>query len=746
MRKPLLGRVGRLFLACACIALTAVPAAADVAYRSAATATAQTMPSSIIQFRGTGALAQRGNGNVAPAYPAGTLVNDLLLCVIETKDNVAVSMPAGWTALLAGSSGGSHQALVFWKRAANGDLTPTVTHPAGNSIIARIVGFANVATSGSPFEGTASLTNSASDLSTEAAAITTVSAGAVLVFTAHIADNNSSIDNANTPPGWVETFASSTSLGTDSSIEVWYTMPMSVGAQAALTMPRTVTAALSSGGMIALKPANAAFPALTINKPAATAANDTLLAGLSFSPDKTAVNPPAGWTLLRRTEQASGNRSVLLTYWKTAGSGEPSTYTWNYWGALPDTTGISNDGAVGSILAFSGASTVAPVATDAGQATASSLSHSAPSVTTTQANDMLVSFHELASSATWTPPGAMTEAVDIASRAANNSAGISLEANYQTIGSAGASGTKAANASANKDTGATAAVVLSQLSCFSESFSGSNGAAPGGNWSVGNKSQGGSGFGSPQIASNRLRLTDNSTAQATWATLNRLFPAHGNKIVVSFDHFSYNGSGGDGVGVILSDAAKAPAAGAFGGSLGYAEVDRLRLHDRGRLPGFQRRLARRRARRVRQLFEQLRGPQRRQRSRTAPGFGGDSRRRFGPDRLCLHSGHRNVVGGNRQPGVEQRGAELPLPHYHRPQQQQQCVHLGRTRYRQRLHGADRELRREGRRLRPAHGSRLLVSDLHRVDRQQRRHPRNRQPDGLLGFADDAESSPLAAGA
>ena len=60
--------------------------------------------------------------------------------------------------------------------------------------------------------------------------------------------------------------------------------------------------------------------------------------------------------------------------------------------------------------------------------------------------------------------------------------------------------------------------------CFSDSFAGTLGS----NWSVGSKS----GTFTPAIVSGRLRLTDATTGQATWATLQRLIPAAGNKVTV----------------------------------------------------------------------------------------------------------------------------------------------------------------------------------------------------------------------
>ncbi|HEY6772976.1 MAG TPA: hypothetical protein VI140_03315, partial [Oxalicibacterium sp.] len=102
--------------------------------------------------------------------------------------------------------------------------------------------------------------------------------------------------------------------------------------------------------------------------------------------------------------------------------------------------------------------------------------------------------------------------------------------------------------------------------CYVDDFDRPSG-SPGANWSVGHES---GSFGDPRIISGRLRLTDNSTQASTYATLQRIFPGAGNKIVVEFNHYAYGGNGADGIAMVLSDASKPPIAGAFGGSLGYA--------------------------------------------------------------------------------------------------------------------------------------------------------------------------------
>ncbi|WP_334181185.1 DUF6701 domain-containing protein [Methylobacter sp.] len=127
---------------------------------------------------------------------------------------------------------------------------------------------------------------------------------------------------------------------------------------------------------------------------------------------------------------------------------------------------------------------------------------------------------------------------------------------------------------------------LSTNNCYNDGFTGSNGASPGTNWSVGYKT---GTFGNPIIFGNRLRLTDASGTVATWATLQRLFPAAGNKVTIEFEHFSYDGTGADGITVVLSDASVAPVAGAFGGSLGYAQKGQNPISDcntAGGCPGF----------------------------------------------------------------------------------------------------------------------------------------------------------------
>ena len=101
------------------------------------------------------------------------------------------------------------------------------------------------------------------------------------------------------------------------------------------------------------------------------------------------------------------------------------------------------------------------------------------------------------------------------------------------------------------------------LQCFNDNF---DRTSLDSDWAV--ASRGTTPF-TPAISNARMRLTSNQGSVSTSSTLQRLFPAAGNFIQLQFKHFAYNGSGADGMAIVLSDASVTPQPGAFGGPLGY---------------------------------------------------------------------------------------------------------------------------------------------------------------------------------
>ncbi|MEM9378916.1 MAG: Ig-like domain-containing protein [Planctomycetota bacterium] len=198
--------------------------------------------------------------------------------------------------------------------------------------------------------------------------------------------------------------------------------------------------------------ASAAALDLDVPTPAGTAAGDLLLAAIAVRPSSATVTPPAGWTLIRRTDTTTAVLSSLLTYRRVAEAGEPAMHRWSF---------SASTGSAAAIVAFRGVESTSPVDVEGGQETPSALAHAAPSVTTTTSRAMLVTAHGYASSGTWTPPAGMTEVADLASLAPEDPVGISLSVNVELLTVAGATGPRAATASGNSDSGTGHALALS---------------------------------------------------------------------------------------------------------------------------------------------------------------------------------------------------------------------------------------------------------------------------------------------
>ncbi len=162
---------------------------------------------------------------------------------------------------------------------------------------------------------------------------------------------------------------------------------------------------------------------LTITVPTGTVQGDVMIAGVAVLPSTATITPPAGWTLVRRQNNALSIDNSLAVYWKVAGASEPASYTWSF---------NTSTGSAGGIQSFSGVEITNPVNVEAGSSTtAATNSFPAPSVTTTVANTMVVTHHAYASSTRWIGPTGMTEAVTAASNAVNNTAGEAIEGNYK---------------------------------------------------------------------------------------------------------------------------------------------------------------------------------------------------------------------------------------------------------------------------------------------------------------------------
>ena len=435
---PRLHDLRRLWLLAASLLLFAHASSAAISFKSAASAAAS---GSTISYRAAGNVVSANNGNMTARLPAAAL-GEIFFCQIASRDNVAHSMPAAWTRVYSLSNSANLRASLFYKVSAASETNPVITHRAGGRIISRCTRFRGVDPS-NPLDVAFAAQYAANSTTVSTPGLTTLSAGDMLLFAAHLTTNSNAPNPLSTPGGWSRAYYS---RANNNGIALHYRVqnnPASVASVAASATP----ASENYGVLLALR----AAANLTINKPVGTVAGDVMVAAISTTPSTISITPPMGWSLLQSQRQNANTSSVAAAYYRVAGASEPASYTW--------TLSNGHAGAVGGILSYSGVDNALPIDVSAKAATPRSLSHTAPSVTTSLAGAMLITIHEYSSARVWTPPPGMTERVDMASGAAGN-AGVTLEMNELLLDVAGAGGAKTARASANSDTGATISIAL----------------------------------------------------------------------------------------------------------------------------------------------------------------------------------------------------------------------------------------------------------------------------------------------
>jgi hypothetical protein len=184
---------------------------------------------------------------------------------------------------------------------------------------------------------------------------------------------------------------------------------------------------------------NTTATSLVIPAPAGVVSDDVLLAAVSVRGAPT-ITPPAGWTLVRLDINSTTMRQAVYVH--VAGGSEPASYSFT----------LSNaQSAAGGIVAYSGVDGTTPIDTHGGQINAASTSITAPSISTTGPDRMLVGFFGTAALTTMTPPGGMTERYD-QTVPSTNTYKVASDAADESVAVAGAVGARvalAANSAAN---------------------------------------------------------------------------------------------------------------------------------------------------------------------------------------------------------------------------------------------------------------------------------------------------------
>lgn len=465
------GILVRLFAAA--LLLLPLLAQAQVAFRAAASGTAlvptfRAATVSGIAYRGS-ATTPAGATSLAPVYraaasasaatgvltltinrPAGTLENDVMVAAIGVSANAPViTAPAGWTLVrrMTNAAANANSLAVYIKVATAAEPANYAwTFSASGGAAGGIQTFYNVDII-TPVDAENGQTTPSATSHATPGIVTTVPN--TMLVTAYTFSSSRSWNNpplAPAAPAVTERIdiRSNGNNATGQSTAAHQGIVAAAGAVPALTATASANADVGNTHVLALR------PALRVPRLAATAAGDFMVAAIGVQPSTATVTAPAGWTLVSRINNAGPTSNSLVIYRKFALAGEPASYLWQLSGATA---------AVAGIQTFAGVDTTTPIDAQGGSATASSLTHTAPSIVTTVENAMLVAHFTFASAATWTPPPAsggdvvMGESYDVASQAAG-AAGQSLEGARVAHAAIGATATKTATASANADAGA----------------------------------------------------------------------------------------------------------------------------------------------------------------------------------------------------------------------------------------------------------------------------------------------------
>ncbi len=177
--------------------------------------------------------------------------------------------------------------------------------------------------------------------------------------------------------------------------------------------------------------ANAAT-SISLAKPAGTTAGDVLVATASHQVGANRnMTAPAGWTAVPNTNVADGNNARIHAWYKVATALEPLSYSFPL-------TGGSGQDISGGIIAIEGADAAAPINASAGQANSSqSKNVTAPSVTTTIDNALIMFGGTCSAAVSYSPPSGFTEHWD---RSSSGTYKVSTEVATKGQGVAGATG------------------------------------------------------------------------------------------------------------------------------------------------------------------------------------------------------------------------------------------------------------------------------------------------------------------
>lgn len=177
-------------------------------------------------FVAAGTPVAAASGNITTPLPDGTQPGHLLAAAITTHDTIPITLPDGWTSIIAEQSGtltAACRQTFAWHRHTAGETAPTFQHPNGDAIIGALVATSGILVDGDPIDSQATAINAAAFNMFAPASPTVTTTGCLLLAIGSRASSWPSINTmAGTTPGpeWTEATDASTDLGATAALAI----------------------------------------------------------------------------------------------------------------------------------------------------------------------------------------------------------------------------------------------------------------------------------------------------------------------------------------------------------------------------------------------------------------------------------------------------------------------------------------------------------------------------------------------
>ena len=386
----------------------------------------------------TTAAAAAVSASITVNKPAGVLTGHVMIASVMalpgTSNSVAVTPPAGWTLIGTAPTSNKYKLSNYYKVATGTEpVSYTFSFTPNSTAVAGIVSFSGVDTK-SPVDVFAGQANGSSVNLVSPSVSTNFNTDTVLALYGLQANQTTTADPAGFTGIW--------NVGTtNNGISASYKNLTNSGATGTFTATTGISVP-SLAQTVALKPSAAtagvqylatqapfscaACTSITATMPSGWKAGDFFVTSVSWNTNTSTLAAPAGWTQIGTT--VTTGSFAMANFYHFAVAGGSSTYNWTF--------SASTAFAMVSTVNFTGVDDVQPIDVQATGVSTSGTSHTAPNLTTTNAQDMLFDVWSWNTGTNAdTISATMTKIWD--AQTGNASSNVSTAAGYELLGPSG---------------------------------------------------------------------------------------------------------------------------------------------------------------------------------------------------------------------------------------------------------------------------------------------------------------------